>query len=496
MILTGRYSAIYDLPDTPLAQGGEGAVYEIKGMPDKVAKIYHKAVDQERIEKLKAMIALNISPYIDGVVRLSWPLDILYENGCVKGCVMPKISDQLKLLNVQRQKDPIKDKSYPDFNWKYSIQIAYNYALMVRYMHECGIIIGDFNPNNFVIDKDHGGAVVFLDCDSFDFKFNGKHFNCKVAFDEVLAPELQNAGLLSKATFTKEADCFSLAVHIFRLLMNNQDPFGSVNVGRVAQSSTGNCNNLPIVKGECLYVNPVLGKDLPPKSLPFSFLPPDIRDLFKRVFDYNDVTSKRRIKLRPTAAEWVTVLYKYAEPGNMGTKLKECKKNSRHVYAYHLTECPWCALEKKTNPSPTRQQPKPTTIKTPTQTTQYTKAPTQTTSYTKTTSTTSNPPGNIPIIINRGTLLLYIAWLLTGVAGAYMFAAPIKTIVGSLWALSTVRLIMVVIAALVGFKGASGSAKPFRSCKSPLRYYVKALINLVVPLIGFVAIHYIFSNIF
>ena len=489
MKMTGSNSVIYNLSDEPLARGGEGAIYKIIGKPDLVAKIYHKQVDSERIEKLKAMTALKIDPYINGVARLSWPTDILYENGAVRGCVMPKINDSLKLLNVQRQKDPVKDKAYPKYQWKYSVQIAYNFALMVAHMHSRGIIIGDFNPNNFVIDKDHGGAVVLLDCDSFDFRHGSKHYRCEVAFDEVLAPELQNAGLLSQATFTKEADCFSLAVHIFRLLMNNQDPFGSVNVGKNKSSSVGNCNNLPIIKGECLYIKSVPGKNLPPKILPFSFLPQDIRDFFIRVFDYNEVTARRKINSRPTAKEWADLLYKYAEAGT--TRLKTCKRNRRHVYPDHHTECPWCKLEKQTivlSPNSVQSvKPKPVQ---PVKTKPVTPVkPKPALPVTTGNSTIRNANKNASTNTELDVVFLYAAWLLPGALGTYLFAAPIKTIVGSLWGLDTVRTILLIVSMAYGLRMASKEKEEVRRSPEPVYIYLKGLLNLVMPLLAFVVIH-------
>ena len=48
------------LKEPPLSSGGEGAVYEILGYPNRVAKIYHDATDaRKREEKIKAMV--NIS---------------------------------------------------------------------------------------------------------------------------------------------------------------------------------------------------------------------------------------------------------------------------------------------------------------------------------------------------------------------------------------------------------------------------------------------------
>ena len=70
-----------------LGTGGEGIVSEIQGENSKVAKIYKAdrfKTDQDRFtmeRKLKAMLDMNISVYVDGKLRLAWPLDILYENG-------------------------------------------------------------------------------------------------------------------------------------------------------------------------------------------------------------------------------------------------------------------------------------------------------------------------------------------------------------------------------------------------------------------------------
>ena len=333
--------------DKKLGSGGEGDVYSIKRNPNQVAKIF-KVVKPGREDKLKATINLNIPSRINGVVRLALPEDILYENGCMVGFVMPIVDDTLRLIKICREKDSDKDAIFPDYGWKHGVVIAYNFAELIEYLHAKGVIIGDFNPNNFVVDGKHGGLAVFVDCDSFDIRDpkTGRRFPCEVAFPEVAAPELQNVTSF-KGRHTVESDNFSLAMHIFRLLMNNSDPFGAVDIGvrKNSSSSAGN-GNQAIIKGECPYVRNLPNKKIQDNSLPFEFLPSDIRALFIRAFNYNEVTAitKNVIQNRPTAGEWAMVLRKYAINDQYITT---CGTNSKHKYPSHNTECPWCRLERE-----------------------------------------------------------------------------------------------------------------------------------------------------
>ncbi len=59
-----------------LGRGGEGAVYEIAGCPDRVAKIYHpdKQPDADKAAKLEAMPALKSAQILSFA---AWPIDLL-----------------------------------------------------------------------------------------------------------------------------------------------------------------------------------------------------------------------------------------------------------------------------------------------------------------------------------------------------------------------------------------------------------------------------------
>ena len=190
-----------------LGEGGEGTVYEISGEPDKVIKLYKPEKLKDRTEratkerKLKTMLGMKIQARVDGVLRLAWPLDILYERGKMVGFVMYKMSNMLKIYDIQRcwRGTPNAPGTkevlavYPEFTWKYSVQFAYNLAWVVDYVHSHGIVIGDLNQNNIYADTGTG-AVLLIDCDSFDIRDtkSGERFPCEVGMQEILAPELQD----------------------------------------------------------------------------------------------------------------------------------------------------------------------------------------------------------------------------------------------------------------------------------------------------------------
>lgn len=344
-----RYTTIQEL-----GSGGEGTVYTLSGYNGIVAKIYKPerfktSADRDTMErKLKAMISMNVSYLVDGIARFAWPQDILYDHDVMVGFIMPEIKTKYKIYDMYRGgTNSVREKVYPNYTWKYSVQFAYHLAWLVNYLHSHGIVIGDFNQSNIAIDT-NSGTVIIIDCDSFDITdpITGEHFPCGVGLPEMLAPELQLTRDLSKAQFTKQSDYFSLAIHIFRLLMDNADPFGGI------ITTNESISNIPanhaICNGECVYVRNVNGKKIPEWAPKPTMLPPELLSLFNKTFNYTAVTAKRKISSRATAAEWCKALATFGakEPN---VNLKKCSSNPRHVYSAHNKSCPWCDNKSKTN---------------------------------------------------------------------------------------------------------------------------------------------------
>lgn len=342
---TGKNNNIYHLEDVYIGKGGEGSVYNIIGDPNQVAKIYDprkkfktEADRQELLEKLETMYSMKINTVIDGILRVAWPTDILFDNGTFVGYVMPKVKLPYKIYHVMRND---RMKIFPNYTWKFSVQYAYNLSWVVWYLHMNGIIIGDMNMNNIAVGPK--GDIVLIDCDSFDIRNTktGKHYKCKVGLSELLAPEIQVHARVEDANFSKEADNFSLAIHLFRLLMNNSDPFGARVLGRNVNSKTVPSLNEAIINGECPHFRSVPNKEVPPSAPKLDLLPPDIAQAFDRTFNYTQLTVQKSMKNRTTAEEWNRLLLKYAQ-AEPNPNLKRCTKVASHVYPVHHTTCPFC----------------------------------------------------------------------------------------------------------------------------------------------------------
>lgn len=325
-----------------LGRGGEGSVYKIPSLPGKVAKIYFQerltglaATNMQR--KITALSRKKRVAYINETLVASIPDELLFfQNGTFAGYVMPQFTTTTKIFEVQR--DDRRRKLFPDLDYRGLIAIAYNLAEVVDHLHKNDIVVGDMNHNNILIHQD--GTIALIDCDSFDITdtVTGDHFPCTVGLQELLAPEIQTVGSLKNGAFTKESDNFSLAIHIFRLLMNNADPFAGTMTTSTSLSHIS--GNHAILMGECAYVRDVPGKEIPRWSPTLDILPKEIQELFRRVFDYTAESAMHSIHKRPSAAEWMKALQNFYQ-----MPMTHCKQNSFHWYLPHQCECPFCARQ-------------------------------------------------------------------------------------------------------------------------------------------------------
>ena len=325
-----------------LGQGGEGSVYKIPALPGKVAKVYHKryleSSNCQNVEKkIRYLLKKKDAAFIEDTLVAALPEEIIYyHDGSFAGYIMPQFASTTKLFEVQREGH--RRKLFPDLDYRGLIVIAYNLAEAVNHLHKHGIVVGDMNQNNILVHPD--GTIGLIDCDSFDVTDSdtGEHFPCCVGLAELLAPELQVVRTLRNASFTKKSDSFSLAIHIFRLLMDNADPFGFSLTGdaRTTSVSIVDSGN-HIVNGECVYLRDVPGKQIPKWSPTLAILPEDIQILFRRTFGYTASTAAASVSKRPTASEWMDALQRFYQ-----MPLTRCSKDEFHLYMPTLAECPFC----------------------------------------------------------------------------------------------------------------------------------------------------------
>ena len=210
-------------------RGGEGEIYRVQGDASLVIKIYNDRKMQptqyvpdmrSHLEKkLQIMVQYPVSCYnAQNKLCIAWPQDVVYDNYKFVGYVMPFVTTDKKIYDACREAARLQ--MFPNYTWHYAVIIALNLSWTVNNIHQNNYCIGDFNPNNILVDE--RGNVTLIDADSFDIvdPKRGNSYKCMVGVQEMLAPELQGRGNLQspKVRFTKETDNFSLAIHIFNLL--------------------------------------------------------------------------------------------------------------------------------------------------------------------------------------------------------------------------------------------------------------------------------------
>lgn len=468
-----------------ISSGGEGAVFEVVGKNNLVAKIYHdnRLSDSGNgtnsrtyiKEKIQTMLEQSVNPYINGVLSIAWPQDTLEDNnGVFVGYVMPRVDSKHHIFAASRERE--RNSLYPNYNWKIGIAIAYNLALAVNVIHESNAVIGDFNSNNIMIDEK--GHITLIDTDSFNItnKKTGKEYKCSVGVPDFLAPELQGKHLGDPNNkFSEQTDCFSLAIHIFNLLMNNCHPFGCTGINKMQSSSSTNPVVKNIVRGICPYVSKKNGSTSP--SAPdFEMLPNDIRELFTRTFSYSidDSVKQKTIMNRPSANEWQNALGKLYY-GQFNT----CKKNNKHVYIKQYKKCPWCEVEKNQKKSA-----------------EIVKTNTQLTVTSQSTNTVKNANNNVVTssgskIANktRNAFPLWLFCVSTGIASAPLFYKTLCSTVKRNFEYSldfgTAQLILLILGGVVGLAIAYLCSESYKDSDFPIGWL---FISLLVPIVtGIVA---------
>ena len=352
----GTTGKMYTTVEPALGKGGEGSVYKIQQMPNCVLKVFLPTKRTEtRHKKLLAMIATNLPD--DAMKQITWPIDVVYENGQFAGYIMPAIKNN-EDLNVM-----YSDKYACTLSEK--ITIAKNLCAAINSVHCANQVCGDLNPQNISVDP-HCAIVTLVDTDSYHITEpdNSRVYRCEVGLPEYLPREIQekmkNGQTLASAplpTFTKQTDLFALAVHIFALLMNGCHPFACAidnrtNISHMSISKVSVTAPQPI-DNICSGFFPFYavrdGITTPKYAPSFDYLPKEIRDLFVRAF----VDGHSNPKRRPDAVEWFNALTV------MQKNLKTCKHDTRHMYPAHNSSCPWCSVAAVMNaairPSGSRQ---------------------------------------------------------------------------------------------------------------------------------------------
>lgn len=338
--LTGENGHLYNL-EKEIGSGGEGIVYQTDD-PSIAVKIY-KNPSPEIERKIRYMVSCPIDSRAKDAARtpvIAWPQDTLYENGKFVGYAMPLATDTIPIYTLCRGGEKARS-FFKNYSWLTHLGVAFNLANTVKYLHSMDCIVGDMNSKNIVVHRN--GFITFLDVDSFDLtnSVTGEHFPCTVGRPEFLPPELQGRDLRN-ACFTIHSDEFSLAVHIFRLLLHNRHPFDVkiTNIGRESVNESKQEYNISV--GNCAYVRTVPGCEVPPNEPTLDMLPSNLQEDFRNTFNYDNSDVMQKVSRRTTAAQWAADLgglYK-----DRMSLLEQCTQDPEHYFLKSKGFCEFCRV--------------------------------------------------------------------------------------------------------------------------------------------------------
>lgn len=310
-----------------IGSGGEGAVFDIIGRPNDVAKIYHKAMDPERAQKIAAMASMG-SPELSRMT--AWPTDLIRDGSAPVGLIMPKIANHKDIHKLYSPKS--RKHEFPKADFSFLVHAAANIARAFVLVHAKQCVIGDVNHGSVTVARD--ATAKLIDCDSFQIEAGGKTFLCTVGVPTFTPPELQGrpfAGVVR----TSNHDNFGLAILIFHLLFLGRHPFAGRFTGRGDMPIETAIQQSRFAYGserQRVQMEP------PPNVPPIQMLDRGMADLFERAFGAHASNGTQR----PTAQEWVQAL------GKLAGSLSKCPSIDGHIYPSASPSCPWCPIENST----------------------------------------------------------------------------------------------------------------------------------------------------
>lgn len=186
---------------TPLAEGGEGYIYEYNG---KILKIFKPHIDLS-IKGRKIDTLMNASLPKSVITPIDIVLDI---QGNFIGYYMEKVvAEEFKRLSNR------KFVTANNITTKDILDLLVKVKAVLAEIHKKSIYIGDLNDQNILFDT--AGNIYFIDCDSWAVG-NDK---CTVAMDLFKDPKLQ------ADNFNADTDNYSFAVLAWKSL-TRVHPFG------------------------------------------------------------------------------------------------------------------------------------------------------------------------------------------------------------------------------------------------------------------------------
>ncbi len=314
-----------------LARGGEGAVHLVPSDPTSLAKVYLRPLAPPAVEKLTALVACARSGQLPAVA--AWPNRLLFDGGTrrVAGYVMPRLTDYQPF---QRLYNPVmRLRHFPRAGWRSQVRAARTLAAAFAALHAAGFLMGDVNEGNEMVSG--AGEVRLIDCDSFQFRANGRTFPCEVGTPHYTPPELQGWSLRGLVR-TENHDRFGLAVLVYQLLFVGRHPYAGVYRGPGDPSFEEFIAEYRFAQGPLAHTWDMAP---PPNAPTFDDIPPDLGTLFRRAFERGSDRGTR-----PTAAEWASALERLEQ------SVVTCRADAGHEHWNGQRQCVWCRLARNGGP--------------------------------------------------------------------------------------------------------------------------------------------------
>lgn len=321
MTFHGQHSEQY-ITGRELGRGGEGTVYDLQNDGSRVLKKYNEPLSPLQIQKLHKMVLMR-TPAIDAYA--AWPQALVRDSSeTVCGFVMKKLTGFVPLHMIFSPLD--RKKMFPDKGYNFLVHVARNLAVAFHKLHEAGLVVGDVNEGNILINA--SGMVNFIDCDSFQVRGDDGWFYCEVGVPRYTPPELLEAQTFEHVVRTTNTDSFSLAILIFQLLFLGRHPFAGRN-----KSAADIDEETAIKMHEFAYsLSAKRKKLLPPNdSFDINNLTQPLIDQFHRSFETEE---------RPLPADWIKALDGFL------TEMITCGESRLHAYPAKMKECPWCFFKR------------------------------------------------------------------------------------------------------------------------------------------------------
>ena len=210
-----------------IAEGGEGTIYRTD-LPGTAAKIYHeKSLTENRRDKLTLMTELD--PQIE---ELCWPEALLYtKDQEFTGYLMPVLEEGYEDLThsvLQLSKEAVQKEKLPQWDRLALVKLCIKITDIFMRMHKKGILMGDVNPNNIMINihSAQDPEVRIVDCDSMQ----AGGYPCPVGVKIFTNPKIYERLGTDNPHFgeflrTEEDELYSVAALLFKILMLNGSPF-------------------------------------------------------------------------------------------------------------------------------------------------------------------------------------------------------------------------------------------------------------------------------